>query len=98
VLYLIVCGSPLAHRVGTLVKAAQADGWEVCVVCTPDGRKFVDAGALSRQTGHPVRSFYKNPGDPDMLPDPDAMIVAPATVNTVNKMAAGIADTWPSAW
>jgi phosphopantothenoylcysteine synthetase/decarboxylase len=93
VLYLIVCGSPLAHRVGTLVKAAQADGWEVCVVCTPDGRKFVDAGALSRQTGHPVRSFYKNPGDPDMLPDADAMIVAPATVNTVNKMAAGIADT-----
>ncbi len=93
VLYVIVCGSPLAHRVGALVKAAQADGWDVCVVCTPDGRKFVDTGALARQTGHPVRSAYKNPGDPDVLPDADAMIVAPATVNTVNKLAAGIADT-----
>ena len=28
-----------------------------------------------------------------MLPDPDAVIVAPATVNTINKWAAGICDT-----
>ena len=63
------------------------------MVTTPDGRKFVDVPALAAQTGHPVRSNYKNPGDPDVLPDPDAMVVAPATVNTINKWAAGIADT-----
>ena len=28
-----------------------------------------------------------------MLPSPDAIIVAPATVNTINKWAAGICDT-----
>ncbi|HEY8047141.1 MAG TPA: flavoprotein, partial [Streptosporangiaceae bacterium] len=28
-----------------------------------------------------------------VLPDPDAVIVAPATVNTINKWAAGICDT-----
>ena len=28
-----------------------------------------------------------------MLPEPDAIIVAPATFNTINKWAAGIADT-----
>lgn len=93
VLYLLVCGSPVARDVGRLVDLAQRDGWDVCVLTTPDGRKFIDAAALQAQTGHPVRSTYKNPGDTDLLPAPDAMIVAPATVNTINKWAAGIADT-----
>jgi phosphopantothenoylcysteine decarboxylase len=93
VLYVLVCGSPIARDVGVLVELAQQDGWEVCVVTTPDGRKFVDTKALQAQTGHPVRSTYKNPGEPDSLPSPNAMIVAPATVNTVNKWAAGITDT-----
>ena len=93
VLYILVCGSPMARDVGVLVTLAQQDGWEVCVITTPDGRKFVDVAALQLQTGHPVRSWYKSPGDSDVLPDADAMIVAPATVNTVNKWAAGITDT-----
>ncbi|HEX8628378.1 MAG TPA: flavoprotein [Catenuloplanes sp.] len=93
VLYLIVCGSPIAGDVGILVDLAQREGWDVCVITTPDGRKFVDALALATQTGHPVRTYYKSPGDPDVLPAPDAIIVAPATVNTINKWAAGIADT-----
>lgn len=93
VLYVIACGSPLARRIGRLVELAQADGWDVCVIVTPDGSKFVDVAELQRQTGHPVRSRYKNPGEPDILPEANAMIVAPATVNTINKWAAGIADT-----
>jgi phosphopantothenoylcysteine synthetase/decarboxylase len=93
VLYVVACGSPVASKVGVLVDLARADGWDVCVVTTPDGRKFVDEAALARQTGHPVRTSYKKPGDSDVLPPPDAIIVAPATVNTVNKWAAGIADT-----
>ncbi|GAB3985289.1 flavoprotein [Plantactinospora veratri] len=93
VLYVLACGSPLTRHVGRLVTCAQRDGWDVCVVLTPDGTKFADEPALRRQTGHPVRSTYKNPGDPDVLPGADAMIVAPATVNTINKWAAGIADT-----
>jgi len=93
VLYLIVCGSPAARNAHLLVALAQAGGWDVCVVATPDGRKFIDDSALAAQTGHPVRSVFKNPGDPDVLPDAHAMIVAPATVNTINKWSAGIADT-----
>ena len=87
------CGSPAARRVGGAGRAAQRDGWDVCVVTTPDGRKFVDADRLAAQTGHPVRSSYKHPGEPDLLPAADALVVAPATVNTINKWAAGIADT-----
>ncbi|MFU8873046.1 flavoprotein [Micromonospora sp. SL4-19] len=93
VLYVVACGSPLARRVGRLVELAQQEGWDVCVVTTPDGAKFVDRPALAAQTGHPVRTHYKNPGDPDVLPPADAMLVCPATVNTVNKWAVGIADT-----
>jgi len=93
VLYVIACGSPASRHVGRLVELAQADGWDVCVITTPDGQKFIDIPAIVAQTGHPVRSQYKNPGDPDVLPVADAMVVAPATVNTINKWAAGIADT-----
>jgi phosphopantothenoylcysteine synthetase/decarboxylase len=93
VLYIIVCGAPVARNVGRLVSLAQSDGWDVCVITTPDGRKFIDVPALAAQTGHPVRSLYKNPGDPDVLAAPDAMVVAPATVNTISKWALGIADT-----
>jgi phosphopantothenoylcysteine decarboxylase len=93
VLYVIACAAPPAAAVGQLVSLAQRRGWDVCVLTTPSARRFTDTGALERQTGHPVRSEYKNPGEPDVLPDPDAVIVAPATVNTINKWAAGICDT-----
>jgi phosphopantothenoylcysteine synthetase/decarboxylase len=93
VLYLIVCAAPPAADAAEAVRLAQARGWDTCVVTTPSGRRFTDPDALERLTGHPVRSEYKNPGEPDVLPPPDAIIVAPATVNTVNKWALGICDT-----
>jgi flavoprotein len=49
---------------------------------------------LSRQTGYPVRSQYKRPGDPDVLPPADALVVAPATFNTINKWAYGASDNF----
>ena len=76
-----------------LILLAQDDGWDVCVVSTPDGLKFLDMPAMVSLTGHPVRHRYKDPGDPDVLPLPDAVAAVPATVNTINKWAAGIADT-----
>jgi phosphopantothenoylcysteine decarboxylase len=93
VLYIITCGSPVARDVGRLVSLAHKASYEVCVVSTPDGRKFLDLPSLAEQTGHPVRSFYKQPDEPDLLPSAEAFIVAPATVNTINKWAAGITDT-----
>lgn len=93
VLYLILCGSPMARNAGQLIDRAQGYGWEVCVVTTPDGRKFVDVSALAAQTGHAVRTHFKHPGEPDLLPSADAIIVAPATVNTITKWSLGVADT-----
>jgi phosphopantothenoylcysteine decarboxylase len=93
VLYVIACAATPASDVGTLVAAAQEQGWVTCVVATPSALRFLDAAVLVRQTGYPVRSEYKNPGEPDVLPPPDAIVVAPASVNTINKWAAGICDT-----
>ncbi|GAA4629790.1 flavoprotein [Actinoallomurus vinaceus] len=93
VLYVIVCAAPPAREVARLVRPAQERGWDVCVLTTPSARRFVDVAALERITGHPVRTDYKEPGTPDVLPPPDAVIVAPATVNTMNKWGAGICDT-----
>jgi hypothetical protein len=99
VLYHIVCGAPPAQEppaVYEFVQDCQAIGWDVCVVPTRIGRRFIDTGALAKLTGHPLRDDYKYPHEDDVLPTPaDAIIVAPATFNTVNKLAAGISDTVP---
>ena len=93
VLYLIACGSRPAAQLPDYVTFAQAQGWDVCVIATPDGTKFLDAGRLAELTGHPVRSQYKKPEEPDVLPPADAFMIAPATFNTMNKLAQGISDT-----
>jgi phosphopantothenoylcysteine synthetase/decarboxylase len=95
VLYAIVTGASVAGDVGELVDLARADGWDVCVIASPEGRRFIDTDALAAATGHPVRSEYKDPGAPDVLPPADAMIAAPITCNSVAKWAAGISDTLP---
>jgi phosphopantothenoylcysteine decarboxylase len=92
---VIACAAPPARDVGRLIAAAQAEGWTTCMLATPSAVRFMDVVRLAELTGYPVRSEYKNPDEPDVLPPPDAIIVAPATVNTINKWAAGICDTLP---
>jgi phosphopantothenoylcysteine synthetase/decarboxylase len=93
VLYVVACAAPPAQQVDELVRAAEADGWQVCVIATPNALAFLDVPELETLTGYPVRSTYKHPSDADALPPAQAIAVAPATFNTVNKWAAGISDT-----
>jgi phosphopantothenoylcysteine synthetase/decarboxylase len=93
VLYVIACGGRPAGQLAEFVRFAQDLGWNVCVIATPDGAKFLDADQLAELTGYPVRVHYKHPDEPDILPPPDAFVIAPATFNTINKLAAGISDT-----
>jgi phosphopantothenoylcysteine synthetase/decarboxylase len=96
VLYVIVCGAGPAPDVGRLVDAAQERGWQVHVIATPAGLAFIDTAALEKQTGNPVRSQYRMSGDNGQrsLPAADAIIVGPATYNTINKWAFGVSDTY----
>jgi phosphopantothenoylcysteine synthetase/decarboxylase len=93
VLYVVTCATPAARDVGKLVGLAQEHGWTVCVIATPSALRFIDQAALEEQTGHPVRSDYKQPGTEDVLPAADAIIVGGASFNTINKWALGISDT-----
>jgi phosphopantothenoylcysteine synthetase/decarboxylase len=94
VVYAIVCGAPPASNIHVFVKLAQAAGWDVCVIPTLEGRRWLDADALAELTGHPVRSTFVLPGERESLPEADAILVAPATLHTVNKFRFGIADTF----
>jgi Flavoprotein len=92
-LYLIVCGAGPASDISTLIDLAQAQGWRVCVITTPNGAEFVDTARLEELTGYPVRAEFRKPDDPEpSWPPADAIVVAPATINTVSKWAGGIAD------
>ncbi|WP_433251189.1 flavoprotein [Streptosporangium sp. CA-135522] len=93
VLYVIVCGASPAAEAGRLAAMAQGEGWTVQIVATPPALDFIDVEELERRTGRPVRSRYRRPDEPKP-PRADAVIVAPATYNTVNKFAQGIADTY----
>lgn len=92
-LYVVVCAAGVARDVDRLFAAAQDAGWDVGVIATPQGLGFLDTAAVEARTGYPIRSAWRSPGDPRPLPDPDAIVVAPATFNTINKWAAGISDT-----
>lgn len=63
------------------------------VTATPSALDFLSVADLETQTGRPVRSQYRKPGEP-RSPKADAVIVAPATYNTINKWAAGVSDTY----
>ena len=67
------------------------------VIVTPMGMRFVDADHLAELTGDRVRVDFRMADEADELPPADAVVVAPATFNTVNKWAAGITDTFAAA-
>ncbi|SER66575.1 flavoprotein [Actinokineospora terrae] len=93
VLYLVVCGAGPAKSVAAMVDLALPE-WDVWCLATPSAvEHFLDLDDLERRTGHPVRTTHQGPRQ-QALPQADAVVVAPATYNTINKWAAGIADTY----
>ncbi len=97
VLYVIACGAGPAGHVTRLISDARGRGWDSYLIATPAALDFLDVRELETQTGHPVRSEYRKPGNGAngrSLPEADAIIVAPATYNTINKWANGISDNY----
>ena len=92
VLYVIASGAAPARELPALIAALTGD-WDTCVITTPEGARFFDVSRVAELTGHPVRSGFKDPDAPDVLPPASAFAAAPATFNTINKWAAGISDT-----
>ena len=95
-LYVVVCAAGATRLVpDCFLPVAAERGWDTYVLAT---EQAADAfGPTMREieaaTGRPVRTgFHTTVGY--SLPDPDAVIVAPATFNTIRKMALGVADTY----
>lgn len=95
VLYLIATAAGPAQYVGDGVRAAQAAGWDVCLIMSPTAASWWTGrtAELEELTGHPVRSRYTVPGESGGLPKADAMMIAPLTTTSACKWAAGITDS-----
>jgi phosphopantothenoylcysteine synthetase/decarboxylase len=94
-LRVVVCGAGPAADVAELIRAAHRQSWTVEVAATISALDFVDITAIESLTGGPVRSSYESPASSRRVLAPlDAVIIAPATYNTVNKLAAGVADSY----
>ncbi len=79
-----------------LVEPAIERGWQVAVTLTPTAGHWLrvsgEAERLEKLTGLPVRAEPRLPGEARPHPQVDCYVVAPASANTVAKLALGIAD------
>ncbi|MFE9722563.1 flavoprotein [Streptomyces sp. NPDC005794] len=91
-LYLFGSAAPPVFEVAGVITSGQDRGWDVCLGLTPTAARWLEAElpALEDLTGHPVRSEYKMPGEPDVWPKADVILFAPATFNSVNEWALGL--------
>ncbi|MCX4746165.1 flavoprotein [Kitasatospora sp. NBC_01287] len=96
VLYLLGSAAPPVLGIGAVVERAQAAGWDVCLGLTPTAALWLadEIDRLAELTGHPVRSRYRMPGEPDVWPPARAALLAPATFNTLNAWAQGITGSF----
>ncbi|MEI5099991.1 flavoprotein [Streptomyces sp. PmtG] len=91
-LYLFGSAAPPLFDVTEVIESARADGWDVCLGLTPTAARWIaeSLDGLAALTGHPVRSDYKLPGEPDVWPKADVILFAPATFNSLNSWALGL--------
>ncbi len=93
-----VTGSIAAYKVAALVRLLVKEGAEVKVVMTELAKQFITPLTMATLSKHPVMVDFYNPenGDwhshVDMGLWADLYLIAPATANTIGKMAHGIAD------
>lgn len=95
-----ITGSIAAYKIPLLVRLLKKDGADVRVVMTPSAKDFVTPLTLSTLSGNPVIShgFDEKTGKWDSHVElglwADLFVIAPATANTMAKMANGIADNY----
>ena len=91
-----ISGGIAAYKSASLLRLFVKAGAEVQVVITPAGKEFITPVTLSALSGKPVVSefFTANTGEWHSHVDlglwADAMVIAPATANTIAKMANGV--------
>lgn len=93
-----ITGSIAAYKAAILVRSLVKEGAEVKVVMTKLAKEFITPLTLATLSKNPILVDFFNPenGDwnshVDMGLWADAYVIAPATANTMAKMANGVAD------
>ena len=93
-----VTGGIAAYKAVELARLFVRGGAEVQVVMTPAAAEFVAPLTFQTLTNRPafVEMYTERTGDKirhiELLEDADVMVIAPATANTIGKMACGFAD------
>jgi phosphopantothenoylcysteine decarboxylase/phosphopantothenate--cysteine ligase len=93
-----VTGSIAAYKAALLVRLLMKEGAEVRVIMTATAKQFISPLTMATLSQHPVPIDFFNPENGewnshvDMGMWSDALLIAPATANTIAKMASGIAD------
>ena len=93
-----VAGGIAAYKAANLTRLLVKQGASVKVVMTPAAKQFVAPLTFATLSQNPVLTEFFNPENGEWHSHvklgvwADAMIVAPATANTIAKMANGIAD------
>ena len=98
---LAVSGGIAAYKVVHVARSLTQAGADVRVVMTRSAERFVGDQTFAGVTGNPVARelFGSGPDAPhvELARGAAAAVVAPATANTLSKMAAGLADDLLSA-
>lgn len=88
-------GSIAAWKACAVISRLVQDGHAVQTVATPAALRFVGAATLEGLSGRPVRSDLWAPGTAmehiDLVKWADLVVLCPATANTLNAFAAGLA-------
>ena len=98
-----VTGGIAAYKVPELVRDLSRAGHAVRCVATPEAVSFVTPLVLQTLTGEPVRTALLDPAEEGAIDHialadwADLYLVAPATANTLAKLAHGLADDLVSA-
>jgi phosphopantothenoylcysteine decarboxylase len=93
-----VTGSIAAHKAVDLASQLTQQGCEVHVVMTADARRFVTPLPFKTLSRHPVVTDLFDdeegwkPAHIELADEADLFLIAPATANTIAKLAHGIAD------
>ena len=93
-----VCGSITAYKSAHLIRLLVKAGAKVQVVMTPDATNFITPLTLSTLSGNPVLVDYFHPNSGEwnnhvhLALAADAVVVAPASANTLAKFAQGLCD------
>ena len=89
-----ITGSIAAYRAPDMIRELVRLGADVVATASRDAMKYVTRDVLSWATGREPLLELSGYSEHTALADEcDAMIIAPATANTIAKLASGIADT-----